>query len=323
MRAQTVDVKESSGRILCCTIFRPGGKKLLAKGHILNDDDVRVLEMEGMQQVWVTELDEGEVGEDQAVIEIAARIGCGAMEIRPAAGGRANILTTADCCLLVDEDLLKQLNCTGSVVIATGSNFSYVPAGTRVATVKSMPFAVSAQEMEAVLNILSERGPLLQARPFQKPQPAVLYCDPVHGDRAKQLFEGIMHQRLEALGASSNFALSSLEEENAVARALQHLLRAKPTAIIVASTTAPQGPEDVVGRAMIRLGAHIERFMAPVEPGSLMLLGYKDEIPILSAPGCYRSAKKNVLDIVLPPLLARYRVSGWEIASLGHGGLLA
>jgi len=32
MKAQTVDVKESTGRILCCTIFRPGGKKLLAKG---------------------------------------------------------------------------------------------------------------------------------------------------------------------------------------------------------------------------------------------------------------------------------------------------
>ena len=26
---------------------------------------------------------------------------------------------------------------------------------------------------------------------------------------------------------------------------------------------------------------------------------------------------------VLPPMLARYRMSGWEVASLGHGGLLA
>jgi hypothetical protein len=25
----------------------------------------------------------------------------------------------------------------------------------------------------------------------------------------------------------------------------------------------------------------------------------------------------------MPPLLARYRVSGWEVACLGHGGLLA
>jgi molybdenum cofactor cytidylyltransferase len=322
MRAQTVDVKASTGRILCCTIFRPGGKKLLAKGHILNDEDVRILETEGMQEVWVTQLEDGEIGEDEAVLEIATRLGCGSLELRPAAGGRANLFATEDCCLLVDDELLKQINCTASVVIATGANFSFVPAGQRVATIKSTPFAVSAAEVEAVRNILTERGPILQARPVQDPQVAVLYTDPVQGDRARQLFENIMRQRLEAMGVQQNYVLSSLEDENAICRALQHLLRAKPAVIVIASTTAPQGPEDVVGRAMLRLGTHIERFLAPVEPGSLMMLGYKDDIPIISAPGCYRSAKKNVLDIILPPLLARYRMSGWEIASLGHGGLL-
>ena len=322
MRAQTVAVKASTGRILCCTIFRPGGKKLLSKGHILNDEDVRILETEGMQEVWVTQLEDGEVGEDEAVLEIATRLGCGALELRPAAGGRANLFSTEDCCLLVDDELLKQINCTGSMVIATGTNFSFVPAGQRVATIKSTPFAVSAAEVEAVRNILAERGPILQARPVQDPQVAVLYADPVQGDRARQLFENIMRQRLEAIGVQQNYVLSSLEDENAICRALQHLLRAKPAVIVIASTTAPQGPEDVVGRAMLRLGTHIERFLAPVEPGSLMMLGYKDDIPIVSAPGCYRSAKKNVLDIILPPLLARYRMSGWEIASLGHGGLL-
>ena len=55
----------------------------------------------------------------------------------------------------------------------------------------------------------------------------------------------------------------------------------------------------------------------------LLLLAYKDEVPIVSAPGCFRSAKPNVVDMILPPLLARYRVTGWEIACLGHGGLLA
>lgn len=52
MRALTVDVQESAGRILCCTIFRPGGRKLLAKGHVLSDEDIRLLQTEGMQQVW-------------------------------------------------------------------------------------------------------------------------------------------------------------------------------------------------------------------------------------------------------------------------------
>lgn len=323
MKAQTVDVKESTGRILCCTIFRPGGKKLLAKGHVLSEEDVRLLETEGMGRVWVTELEEGEVGEDQAVMMVASEMGCGSLEIRLAAGGRANLVANEDSCVLVDDELLKQINCTASLVIATLPNFGFAKAGQRVATVKSAPFAVAQAQLEALLMILRERGPILQARPFRSPSVAVLYADPLNGDRARQLFENIMRQRLDRFGATANFVLTTIEEESAVVRALEHLLGAGPTTILVASTTAPAGPEDVVGRAIARLGSHLERFLAPVEPGNLLLLAYKDEVPIVSAPGCFRSAKPNVVDLILPPMLAQYRVSGWEVACLGHGGLLA
>jgi molybdenum cofactor cytidylyltransferase len=323
MRAQTVDVKSSTGRILCCTVFRPGGKKLLAKGHIISDEDIRILESEGMDRIWVTELEEGEVSEDDAVCSVASEMGCGTFEIRLAAGGRANLLATEKCCVLVDDELLKQINCAASVVIATALNFSFAVPGQRIATVKSAPFAVSQAQLEAVTGILRERGPILQARPLRSPSVGVLYSDPVNGDRARQLFENIMRQRLERFGIGPHFVLSCNEEEESVTRSLQHLLRSKPSVILVASTTAPAGPEDVVGRALMRVGGLMERFLAPVEPGNLLMLAYKDDVPIISAPGCFRSAKANVVDLVLPPLLARYRVSGWEVACLGHGGLLA
>jgi molybdenum cofactor cytidylyltransferase len=323
MRAQTVDVKSSTGRVLCCTVFRPGGKKLLAKGHVISEEDVRVLESEGMESIWVTQLEEGEVGEDEAVCAVASVMGCGTLEIRVAAGGRANLLATENCSVLVDDELLKQINCTASVVIATAPNFSYAVAGQRIATVKSAPFAVAKDHLEAIVNIVKERGPILQARPIRTPAIGVLYSDPISGERARQLFENIMRQRLERFGVSANFVLSCTEDENSVARCLQHLLRSKPSVILVASTTAPAGPEDVVGQAMLKTECIVERFLAPVEPGNLLLLAYKDDIPIISAPGCFRSAKPNVVDLILPPLLARYRVNGWEIACLGHGGLLA
>jgi molybdenum cofactor cytidylyltransferase len=323
MRAQTVDVKSSTGRILCCTVFRPGGKKLLAKGHVIRDEDVRILESEGMETIWVTELEDGEVGEDDAVCAVATEMGCGSFESRLAAGGRANLVATENCCVLVDDELLKQINCTASVVIATSLNYGYAVSGQRIATVKSAPFAVAKDQLDAVIGILKERGPILQARPIRSPSVGVLYSDPLSGERARQLFENIMRQRLERFEVHASYVLACTEDEYAVIRSIEHLLRSKPCVILVASTTAPAGPEDVIGQAMVKAGAQVERFLAPVEPGNLMLMAYKDEIPIVSAPGCFRSAKPNVVDLVLPPLLARYHVTGWEIASLGHGGLLA
>ena len=322
MRAQTIDVRESAGRILCCTIFRPGGRKLLAKGHILSEDDARLLATEGLEQVWVTELEEGEIGEDEVVSQVAMEAGCGCLEIRLAAGGRANLFATEDCCLLVDDELLRQINCTASTVIATIPNFSHARAEQRIATVKSAPFAVPRTQLEALIDILKQRGPILQARPIRSAAIAVLYTDPLRGERARELFEPVVRLRLERFSVTPSYALTATEDEDSVARALQHLLRARPTSILVASTSAPAGPDDVVGRAMARIGCQLERFLAPVEPGNLFLLAYKEEVPIVSAPGCFRSPKPNVLDMVLPPMLARYRISGWEVACLGHGGLL-
>ncbi len=322
MKAQTVDVRTSTGRILCNTVFRPGGKKLLSKGHVISEDDVRVLQSEGMDNVWVTQLEDGEVGEDDAVCAIAAEVGCGSYEIKLAAGGRANLVATENCCALVDEDLLKQVNCTSSVVIATAVNFTYIVPGQRIATVKSAPFAVSKSDLEGLTNMLKERGPILQARPVRSPSVGVLYCDPTQPERARQIFENIVRQRLSRFGIFNHALHVCPEEENAVARGLKILAKANPSVILIASTTAPAGPEDVVGLAISKIGASMERFLAPVEPGNLLMLSYKDDVPIISAPGCFRSAKANVVDLMLPPMLAKYRVSTWEIACLGHGGLL-
>ncbi|HYL39088.1 MAG TPA: hypothetical protein VEV17_24435 [Bryobacteraceae bacterium] len=322
MRARAIDVRQSSGRVLFGTIYRADGKKLLAKGRTISDDDAKMLEIEGLNQVWVTDLEEGEIGEDDAVMQVASEIGCGSLEIQLAAGGRANLLATEACCLLVDGELLKLINGTASMAIATAWNFSYAEAGRRVATVKSAPFAVTKDQLEAVISMVKERGPVLQARPIGSPSVAVLYSDPLAGGRARQLFESILRQRLNLLGIGAAFALSATEQESDLVHALEQLLRARPTCVLIASTTAPAGPEDAVGRAMLKAGCSIERFLSPVEPGNLLLLGYKDEIPVVSAPGCFRSAKPNVLDLLLPPMLARYRIRGWEIAGLGNRGLL-
>jgi molybdenum cofactor cytidylyltransferase len=321
MKARAIDVRQSVGRILLSSIF-VGGKKLFSKGHRIEGDDVRMLESEAMRDVWVAELEEGDIAEDDAVMQVAARIGNGSLEVRSAAGGRANLFATEPCCVLVDSELLKQTNSTNALVIATSRNFSYARAGQRVSTVKSAPFAVTKPQLESLLSLLAEQGAVLQARPIGRPIAAVLYTDPVSGERASRLFGTIMGQRLERLGTVAGIALNSVEEELPVAEALERLLKSRPTLILVASTTSPAGPYDNVGRAMERVGFQIERFLAPVEPGALLLLGYQDDVPIVSAPGCFRSAKANVLDLVLPPMLARYRLSSWDIASLGQGGLL-
>ena len=67
-----------------------------------------------------------------------------------------------------------------------------------------------------MVNMLKERGPILQARPIRNPTVGVLYTDPLSGERARQLFENIMRQRLEHFGVIAKFVLSCTEDEASV-----------------------------------------------------------------------------------------------------------
>ena len=87
MKMQAVDVKDSLGRLLFHPIFRSSGKKLMAKGHLLSEEDIRLLGAEGLDRVWVAELEQGEVSEDYAGSVIAPEVCCGSLEIRLVAGG--------------------------------------------------------------------------------------------------------------------------------------------------------------------------------------------------------------------------------------------
>jgi hypothetical protein len=53
----------------------------------------------------------------------------------------------------------------------------------------------------------------------------------------------------------------------------------------------------------------------------MLLLAYLDAKPVLGVPACAIFYRTTVLDLILPRLLAGERVTGADIAALGHGGL--
>lgn len=322
MRTQVIEVDRAVGKLLGDPIFHSSGKKLLARGHQICEDDIRLLSSEGHLRVSVNILDEGEIPEEEAARQIALAAARGSLELRLAAGGRANLIASEASCIIVKEDELRQLNRSATVTAATLPSLSYVVPQQRIGAIKTAPFAVPASRFQEALRLARQASPLIEALPIRETTVATLYSDPLRGERARQLFEGIMRTRLDRFGANAAFVLSSVEEEDMLARNLEHLLRARPTVILIASTTSPAGPSDAVGRAMQRVGCRIESFLAPVEPGNLLLLAYADGIPVVAAPGCFRSPRPNVVDLVLPPLLAQYPLTANEISGLGHGGLL-
>ena len=75
-------------------------------------------------------------------------------------------------------------------------------------------------------------------------------------------------------------------------------------ALVIFGASAITDRRDVIPAAIEAFGGRIEHFGMPVDPGNLLLLAARGDMPIIGAPGCARSPKENGFDWVLQRLIA-------------------
>jgi len=135
-----------------------------------------------------------------------------------------------------------------------------------------------------------------------------------------------LRERIEKLGSSvtrTDFvALEDESDEVSLSEMLRQQVSAGIRMILLAGETAIMDEQDIIPRAIERAGGKIESVGAPVDPGNLLMLAYLGDVPVVGAPGCARSKKINIVDWILPRLLAGDHLTRRDVIQLGHGGLL-
>lgn len=322
MTSVLVDLDVAEGHFLATPILQPCGRKILAKGHRLEASDLATLASEGLQQVWVIRLDQGDREENavlDALIPLAVR---GAVDIRRTPGGRADFHATQDSALIVHPEPMGAINRSGVAVMCTQSQFRYLRSGERIAALRARPFAAPALAVDQLAYRLGDLGPAIEVKPIREPRLGVIYTDPANPDRARTLFEPAVRARMARYSLHRTMERTARESADDLRPLLEDFLRRKTDVVLVPSTISPATPDDVLGFVLAEMGATIEHFLAPIEPGSLLMLAYLEGMAVVSAPGCFRSPKDNGLDLILPPLIARHRVGTLQVSNLGAGGLL-
>jgi molybdenum cofactor cytidylyltransferase len=92
--------------------------------------------------------------------------------------------------------------------------------------------------------------------------------------------------------------------------------------LLVFGASAITDRRDVIPAAIEAIGGRVHHFGMPVDPGNLLLIGERDRLPIIGAPGCARSPKENGFDWVLQRVLADVPIKPSDIMGMGVGGLL-
>ncbi|MFL5806136.1 MAG: molybdopterin-binding protein [Roseiflexaceae bacterium] len=327
MYLTTLPPEQAIGHILRHNLSGPDGRKAFAKGHRIAAADLPRLSALGLEQLRVAVLEPGDVHEDEAARRLAAAV-CGpGVLARPPAASRVNLLAAADGVVRVDMVALLQINEIDGLTIATLPSHRLARARQRVATIKIIPFAVLEEDLARAEAIGREaragHRSVIALSPLRQLDVGVIL---VGSAAARTRIEAGVYPAIEArvvaLG-SRVLAVRYVEsEEQVIAETIGELRAAGVHLLIVAGETSIMDRDDVTPQGIRLAGGRIEHYGAPVEPGNLLLLGYLDTLPVLGAPGCVRSRDVNIVDLLLPRLLAGEQITRRDIVELGHGGLL-
>ncbi len=313
---------DAKGGIVVHSI-RQGGL-VLKKGSVVGDADIAALTAAGIKTIMIARIEPGDVSEDVAAAELAASIAGEGVHVDRAFTGRANLFAETAGVVVVDPAGVDRLNeVDPDITLATLDAFAPVVPGKMIATVKIIPFAVSAAACDRALAVARAASPLVRVAPYRVRKIGVISTVlPGLADKVIEKTLRVTQDRLAPAGAKIVAERRVPHESAALARALSDVLDAGAELAIVFGASAIADRRDVIPAAVEAVGGVIEHFGMPVDPGNLMLVASVGGRPVLGAPGCARSPRENGFDWVLERLLCGLPVTRRDITAMGVGGLL-
>jgi len=91
--------------------------------------------------------------------------------------------------------------------------------------------------------------------------------------------------------------------------------------VILVSGGMSVDPDDKTPEGIRRSGAAVETHGFPILPGSMFLMAYLGETPVMGLSGCVLHDPFTAFDALLPRLIAGEKITRAEIMKMGHGGL--
>lgn len=329
-----VSTEEAIGLPLAHDITQivPGVSKgvLFRRGHVIRPEDVPELLKCGKEHVYVMELGEGEVHEEDAAVRLSRAIGGPGCDFSEPAEGKVNLLATHDGLVVVDAGLVNQLNEVECVIVSTRSDRAVVRKGEVVAATRVVPLIVpEATVAQAEALCAREAGRAVEVKPFRPMTAGIVSTgSEVYKGQVPDAFGPVLRQKLEPFGVRVAGQVFVTDDMDQTSRAIADFAGQGVDVILVTGGMSVD-PDDRTPGAIRRVGAQVVTHGTPVLPGSMFLFGYLpapqpggQEIPVMGLPGAVIHEKATVFDLILPRVLAGERLRRGDFTRLGVGGLL-
>lgn len=317
--------EDAVGQVLCHDITQiiKGVTKdaVFRKGHVIRQEDIPVLLSVGKDHIYVWENDETMLHEDEAA-DILREICQGEhMRATPPKEGKIELIAERDGLFLADTERLYAINALGRMMIATRPSGIPVRAGDKLCGTRVIPLVIEKEAMEQARQVAGNQ-PLLCLVPIKAKRYGVITTgNEVYHGRIQDTFTPVLQEKLGEYGCEMIAHEISDDDHARITAAIERML-ADGAQLVFCTGGMSVDPDDKTPLAIKNSGARVVSYGAPVLPGAMFLLSYMaDGRPVCGLPGCVMYARRTILDIVLPYLLADVPVTAEMLSGLGNGGL--
>jgi molybdenum cofactor synthesis domain-containing protein len=318
-----IRTQEAVGAVLYHDITQiiPGKSKGRAfkKGHIIREEDIPVLLSLGKDNIYIWENTEGMLHENDAatrLMNLTAGEGLVFSEIKE---GKIDFIAEADGLLKVDKEALLKLNSLGEMVLVTLHNNMTVKKGQKVAGTRVIPLMIEEEKIVEAEEIIKDK--IVKVIPIKPKKVGIVTTgNEVFYGRIKDAFGPVIKRKVEEFGCEVLGQVFIPDDAAQITEAVNSWI-AQGAEMVVCTGGMSVDPDDVTPTAIKNTGAELVTYGAPVLPGSMFLLAYRGDTPIMGLPGCVMYNNRTILDLVLPRVLADEKLTKADIAAYGHGGL--
>ena len=320
-----IRIEDAVGCILSHDVTKivPGEFKgrLFKKGHVIKEEDIEKLLDIGKEHIYVWEPKENELHENDAAIRIKDLVlGEGCTISEEIKEGKIDFFADRQGVLKINKDLLLKLNMVGEIIVSTMHNNTPVKKGEKIGATRVIPLIINADKIIEAENLIREK--IIRVEEI-KPKKAVLITtgNEVYKGRIKDAFLPVMEEKLGYYGSEIIRQVILPDDKEMISENIIKAIEEDKVDVVICTGGMSVDPDDVTPSAIKDCNGEIVTYGAPVLPGAMFLLAYYKNTPILGVPSCAMYAKRTILDLVLPRVLADEKLTFEDIASYGNGGM--
>lgn len=323
---KTVKLEDAVGLKLAhdITEIRPGQFKGAAfrQGHTVCSEDVCRLQRLGKNHLYVIELAEDEIHENEAAAILAGALaGEGVIWEDNPQEGKINLYAACDGLLTVNVATLAAFNLVDEVMCATLHNHTLVRQGEKVAATRAIPLIMKRTTIERAAVIAGSQGAVVAVKPLASTTVGIIITgNEVYHGLIEDRFAPILSGKVTALGSDVAQVDFTPDDVELISQHIRSQLE-QGCRLLLLSGGMSVDPDDVTRHAIRRAGATEMFYGSAVLPGAMFLVAYLGDVPLLGVPACALHHPVTVLDLILPRVLAGERIGKKDLALLGHGGL--